>query len=79
MTIRKVFKDRDDLKARINEAHTQKILIDNNKKELSELQKKLALGDTSVAPRIKELMELIDQKVEWLSRNEAIIRDQLAS
>ena len=79
MTIRKVFKDADDLRARINEAHTQKILIDNNKKELSELQKKLALGDTSVAPRIKELMELIDQKVEWLSRNEAIIRDQLAS
>jgi predicted nucleic acid-binding Zn-ribbon protein len=79
MTIRKEVLRSHELNDRINELQTQKMFLHANLDELNELQEKLRNGDQSVAGRIRELFDLIEEKREWIARNVPIIKKQMAS
>lgn len=79
MTIRKSMKAIADLDARSSELYNRRIFIRACRAELEEKQKLLASGDISVADRINELFEIIDDHVAWINRNVPIIKRQLAS
>lgn len=74
---RKYIKNARELQARIDEMHTKKVFLNNNRNELNALRAKLADGDTTVVPRIRELFDIIDEEKAWIDTNEKIIKDLL--